>query len=119
MATRLHRNATIIDSIGLQYCHEIGNGGLRAEDTTMVHPYHQDFPATWEDFQKLVISTADTNKCSIKCVLMRDITMQRSILIQNADDYQLLCQTERKQYNRMPVFTIIVTPKVEVVTKKN
>jgi len=109
MATRAQRNVTNLASIGLQYCIELGPN-LRIEDIQMIHPLQNGFPQSYTDVLKLVTDKATENKYKVKSISVRDVRLQRNIVVSNELDYDILCNTERKQYQRMPVFTVIVVP---------
>jgi c-di-GMP-binding flagellar brake protein YcgR len=109
MATRRHRNASTITSVGWHFAQSI-NGTIRAEYVTMIHPTNANDTLDFESFKSKVLSAANEEKIAVVAVVSMDCATQRNVLVANAEDYDLICNTERKMYNRMPVFTVMVKP---------
>lgn len=109
MSTRVQRNTTNIGSIGFQCAVDTGRDLKVEYILTMVHPHHQDFPHTYSQFKDYVTKKLLTPGTNVKLVCVRDNANNRNILIGDETDYDIMCNTERKEYHRMPVFTIVVT----------
>jgi hypothetical protein len=109
MATRVQRNTTNIASIGFQAALDEGNTIKMEHILTMLHPHHEGFPLNYSGFKKYIAEKLFTKDVNIKCVYVRDAVNQRNILVADETDYDIMCNTERKEHHRMPVFTILVT----------
>ena len=109
MATRRHRNATTVSSIGWHFAQSL-NGTIRAEYITMIHPANANDTLDHDGFKKIVLDCAVAENIGVVAVIAMESLTQRNVLIANAEDYDLHCNTERKIHNRMPVFTVMVKP---------
>jgi len=108
MAIRLQRNTTNLSSIGFQVAVDEGNN-LRVEYIlTMLHPHEDGFPHNYTEFKKYVTEKLLNQYQRVKLVCVRDVHNSRNVLVQSDHDYEIMCNTERKEYGRMPVFTIVV-----------